>query len=86
MAVYVSNIVINSGTTFSETFTLESATTNSAFNLTGYAGAAQMRKHAGSSTATDFELIFRIPSYLWTDYTRSYCISNCYIKSWSLCV
>ena len=54
MAVYVSNIVINSGTTFSETFTLESATTNSQFDLTGYTGAAQMRKHAGSSTAIDF--------------------------------
>ena len=46
MAVYVSNIVINSGTTFSETFTLESAETNAAFDLTGYSGAAQMRKHA----------------------------------------
>ncbi len=54
MAVYVSNIVINSGTTFSETFTLESATTNSPFNLTGYTGAAQMRKHAGASTGHDF--------------------------------
>ncbi len=54
MAVYVSNIVINSGTTFSETFTLESAATNSSFNLTGYTGAAQMRKHAGASTGHDF--------------------------------
>ena len=44
MAVYVSNIVINSGTTFSETFTLESATTNSRFDLSGYSGGAQMRK------------------------------------------
>ena len=35
MAVYVSNIVINSGTRFSETFTLESAETNAAFDLTG---------------------------------------------------
>ena len=54
MAVYVSNIVINSGTTFSETFTLESAETNAAFDLTGYSGAAQMRKHAGSSGVTTF--------------------------------
>ena len=61
MAVYVSNIVINSGTTFSETFTLESATTNSAFDLTGYSGAAQMRKHAGSSTATNFTVEFQDP-------------------------
>ena len=44
MAVYVSNIVINSGTTFSETFTLESATTNSAFDLTGYSGAGAIAK------------------------------------------
>jgi len=61
MAVYVSNIVINSGTTFSETFTLESATTNSPFDLTGYSGAAQMRKHAGASTGHDFTVEFPEP-------------------------
>ena len=62
MAVYVSNIVINSGTTFSETFTLESTTTNSAFDLTGYTGAAQMRKHAGASTGHDFTVEFQDPT------------------------
>ena len=61
MAVYVSNIVINSGTTFSETFTLESASTSAAFDLSGYSGAAQMRKHSGASTKTDFTVDFQEP-------------------------
>ena len=54
MAVYVSNLTVNTGTTFSQIFTLESAETNSATDLTGFTAAAQMRKHPGSSTATDF--------------------------------
>ena len=37
MAVYVSNLTVNTGTTFSQIFTLESADTNSATNLTGFA-------------------------------------------------
>ena len=54
MAVYVSNLTVNTGTTFSQIFTLESASTNSATDLTGFTATAQMRKHPGSSTATDF--------------------------------
>ncbi len=54
MAVYVSNLTVNTGTTFSQIFTLESADTNSATDLTGYTASAQMRKHPGSSSATDF--------------------------------
>ena len=54
MAVYVSNLTVNTGTTFSQVFTLESAATNSATDLTGFTAAAQMRKHPGSSSATDF--------------------------------
>ncbi len=54
MAVYVSNLVINTGTTFSQTFTLESADTFSVMNLTGYTVSAQIRKHASSSSKTDF--------------------------------
>ena len=42
-AVYTSNIVINTGTTFSQNFTLESGSTDSAFDLSGYAVTAQMR-------------------------------------------
>ena len=55
MAVYVSNLTVNTGTTFSQIFTLESADTNSATDLTGFTASAQMRKHPGSSTATDLQ-------------------------------
>ena len=53
-AVYVSNLVIDTGSTFSQTFNLESTETNSPLDLTNYTGASQMRKWAGASTATDF--------------------------------
>ena len=53
-AVYVSNLVVNSGADFSQSFNLDSADTNSALNLTGYSVQAQMRKWSGSSTATSF--------------------------------
>ncbi len=55
MAVYVSNLTVNTGTTFSQIFTLESAATNSATDLTGFTASAQMRKHPGSSSATNFQ-------------------------------
>ena len=54
MAVYVSNLTVDTGTTFSQIFTLESADTDSATDLTGFTATAQMRKHPGSSTATNF--------------------------------
>ena len=54
MAVYVSNLTVNTGTTFSQIFTLESASTNSATDLTGFTASAQMRKHPGASSATNF--------------------------------
>jgi len=53
-AVYVNNLVINTGTTFSQTFSLESSDSSSALDLSGYTVAAQMRKHAGSSSSTTF--------------------------------
>jgi hypothetical protein len=53
-AVYVSNLVINCGADFSQSFTLEGTETNSALNLTGYTVQGQIRKHAGSSTAISF--------------------------------
>jgi hypothetical protein len=53
-AVYVNNIVVNAGSDFSQTFTLEGTDTNSLFDLTLYTVSAQMRKWAGSSTATSF--------------------------------
>ena len=54
MAVYVSNLVVNSGTDFNQIFTLQSSSSNSALNLNGYSVKAQMRKHAGSTGVTTF--------------------------------
>jgi hypothetical protein len=60
-AVYVNNLVINSGSDFSQSFTLE-GTNNSPFNLTGYEVDAQMRKWSGSSTAITFTTSIELPS------------------------
>ena len=49
MAVYVSNLTINTGATFSQTFSLENITSNSALDLNGFSASSQMRKHAGST-------------------------------------
>tara|TARA_B100000902_G_scaffold398229_1_gene464287 strand:+ start:3458 stop:3799 length:342 start_codon:yes stop_codon:yes gene_type:complete len=53
-AVYVNNLVVNTGSTFQQTFNLESTDNNSALNLSGYTVNSQMRKWAGASSATDF--------------------------------
>lgn len=54
MATYSSNLVINTNENFKQTFDLASSSDNSALNLTGYTVSSQMRKYAGSATATDF--------------------------------
>jgi len=61
-AVYVNNLVINSGSDFSQSFTLEGSDNNSPFNLTNYEVNAQMRKWSGSSTAIDFSTSVEFPS------------------------
>lgn len=53
-AVYVSNIVINAGTDFSQIFSLENSTSSSNLNLTNYSMNAQMRKWSGSSSSVVF--------------------------------
>ena len=50
MAVYVSNIVINTGTTFNQSFTLENVNTNSVLDLSNYTIVSEMRKHPGSTS------------------------------------
>ena len=60
-AVYVNNLVINSGSDFSQSFTLE-GTNNSPFNLTDYEVDAQMRKWSGSSSAINFSTSIIAPS------------------------
>ena len=54
MSVYVSNLTVNTGTTFSQIFNLESTSSNAATDLTGYSIQAQMRKHSDAPTKTDF--------------------------------
>ena len=53
-AVYVSNLVINSGATFSQTFNLENSASSSSLNLSNFTVAAQMRKHSRSMGVTTF--------------------------------
>ena len=61
-AVYVSNLVVNTGTTFTQTFSLENSDSSSVLNLGGYTVSAQMRKHAGSSAYTSFTASILNPS------------------------
>ena len=63
-AVYVNNLVINSGSDFSQTFNLEATDSSSPLNLTGCTVSAQMRKYAGSSTAITFTSSIPEPSTL----------------------
>lgn len=53
-SVYVSNITINSGASFSQDFYLEDSATNSALDLTSTEVASQMRKWSGSVGVTTF--------------------------------
>jgi hypothetical protein len=53
-SVYVNNLVINAGSDFKQSFTLEGSEDNSSFNLTDYLVESQMRKWSGSSTAITF--------------------------------
>lgn len=58
MTVYVSNIVIHTGTDFEQTFLLEDSQTNSALNLTGYLGCAQLKRYESSTKSADFTVEF----------------------------
>tara|TARA_B100000963_G_scaffold354559_1_gene371301 strand:- start:706 stop:1047 length:342 start_codon:yes stop_codon:yes gene_type:complete len=56
-AVYVSNIVINGGSTFSQTFELAESDNSAPLDLNGFTVAAQFRKHAGASKKHDFTAV-----------------------------
>jgi len=53
--VYTNNLVVNAGTDFSQTFTLEATDTNSVLDLSSYTVESKMRKWSGSTSATTFE-------------------------------
>ncbi len=61
-AVYVNNLVINAGSDFSQTFTLEETESNYFLNLTDYQIDSQMRKWSGSSNAITFTTSVEFPS------------------------
>ena len=62
MAAYVSNIVIDVGADFIQTFNLESSS-NAPLDLTSYTGSSQMKKHPSSlSTAATFSVSFPSPT------------------------
>ena len=51
MAAYVSNIIVDQGADFTQTFNLEGSN-NAPLNLTGYSGASFMKKSTRSLTNT----------------------------------
>jgi hypothetical protein len=61
-AVYVSNIVINSGADFIQSFTFDSNTTNSVLDLSNHSVESQIRKHSGSSNYVSFASSITVPS------------------------
>jgi hypothetical protein len=55
---YTANLVIYTGTDFDQTFLLEDDQTNSALDLTGYSGCAQLKRYESSSKTADFTVTF----------------------------
>lgn len=58
MAVYVSNLVIHTGTDFEQVFVLEGSSSNSSLDLTGYTGASKFKKYKSSTTSHSFDVSF----------------------------
>lgn len=58
MTVYISNMVIYTGTDFEQTFVLEDTQSNSLLDLTGYDGCAHLKKYESSSKAGEFIINF----------------------------
>ena len=56
----ISNLTIDQGASFKAEIDVKDAD-GDALNLTGFTGAGQMRKTYSSSTATDFQVEFKIP-------------------------
>lgn len=58
MSIYVSNIIIYTGTDFEQTLTLEDGANNSALNLNSYTGCAQLKRYESSSASGSFNVTF----------------------------
>ena len=61
-AVFVSNLIVNAGSTFEQTFDLSQADDSGPLNLSGFTVSSQFRKHAGSTTKHDFTTTVDNPS------------------------
>ena len=77
-AAYVSNLVINAGASFNQTFNLSNTTDGSYLDLSLYSISAQMRKHAVSSVKTEFATNGLDPSIRSADfaYNISFILSD----------
>lgn len=62
-ATYVSNLVINTHTDFSQIFSLGDSLSDLALDLTGYSVHSQLRKHQGSNTAVSFATTVYNPTF-----------------------
>ncbi len=58
MAIYTTNLLIYTGTDFSQVFQLADDASETLLNLTGYSSIAKMKKHGNSSTSTTFTTVF----------------------------
>jgi len=56
--IYTTNLVIYTGTDFSQTFVLEDSQSNSVKDLTGYSACAQMKRYESSLKTADFTITF----------------------------
>jgi hypothetical protein len=61
-AVYVNNLIINTGTDFDQIFTLASSSGNSALDLSGYTAVSKLSKHPNSSNKIEFGVNFVLPT------------------------
>ena len=57
-ATYTANLVIYTGTDFTQSFILEDSQSNSLKDLTGYNGCAQMKRYESSLKTADFSVGF----------------------------
>ena len=57
-ATYTANIIIYTGTDFTQSFILEDSKSNSLMDLTGYSSCAQMKKYESSLKTGDFTVTF----------------------------
>ena len=57
-ATYTANLVIYTGTDFTQSFILEDSQSNSLKDLTGYNGCAQMKRYESSLKTGDFTVTF----------------------------